>query len=116
MSDANPQNDNDGGGLASRLRVVINLAIAAQVVLWVGLVAYIAGHTNPRGDGMEWVAVAPATILLFLGVAPALGFRGRNRPFPGVVIACLGVLLSIVYFAQIARETNMKWVPQTELR
>ena len=115
MSDANLQNDNDGG-LAARLRVVINLAVAAQVVLWVGLIAYIAGHANPRGDGMEWVAVAPATILLFLGVAPALTFRGRRRQLPGVVIACLGVVLGVVYFAEIARETNMKWVPQTELR
>lgn len=116
MSDANLQNGSDDGGLAARLRVVIDFATAAQVALWIGLIAYIARHTNPRGDGMEWVAVAPATILLFLGVAPARGFRGRRRPLPGVLIACLGVILGIAYFAEIVRETNMKWVPQTELR
>lgn len=115
MSDAN-LHDEDDGGLASRLRVVIDLATAAQVLLWVCLIAYIAWHTNPRGDGMEWVAVAPATILVFLGVAPARGFRGRRRPLPGVVIACLGFILGIAYFAEIVRETNMVWVPQTELR
>ena len=70
MSDANLQNGSDDGGLASRLRVVIDLATAAQLLLWVCLIAYIAWHANPRGDGMEWVAVAPATLILALGAGP----------------------------------------------
>lgn len=112
MSDAKLQNDRGDGGLASRLRFVIDVATAAQAALWIGLIAYIAWHTNPRGDGFEWVAVAPATIILFLGVAPARGFR-RRRPGPGVLIACLGVMISTAYFAEIVREMNMRWLPQT---
>jgi hypothetical protein len=109
MNDANPQNGHDGG-LAWRL---IDLATAAQVALWIGLIAYIAWRTNPRGDGMEWVGVAPATIILVLSVAPARNFRRRGQPLLGVPVACLSLAVSIAYFAEIVRETNMEWVPQT---
>ncbi len=112
MSDAEPRNGPDDG-LALRLRFVIDAATVVQAALYIGLIAYIAYHTNPRGDGMEWVAIAPATIILFLGVAPARGFRRRSRPLPGVLIACLGVIVGIAYFAEIVREMNMVWVPQT---
>jgi hypothetical protein len=112
MNNANPQNGRDDG-LAWRLRFVIDLATAAQVALWIGIIAYIAWHTNPRGDGTGWVAVAPATIILVLGVAPARNFRRRGPPLPGVLLACLGAAVSIAYFAEIVRETNMEWVPQT---
>jgi hypothetical protein len=112
VKDAHPPNRHDEG-LASRLRFAIDLATAAQVALWIGLIAYIARHANQRGDGMEWVAIMPATIILFLGVALARIFRRPERLPLGVVIACLGLAVSIAYFAEIVRETNMKWVPQT---
>jgi hypothetical protein len=115
VSDANLQNDDDGA-LASRLRVVIDLATAAQLLLWVCLIAYIAWHTKPRGDGMEWVAVAPATLILALGVGPARAFRRGGRLLPGVIVACLGVLVGVAYFAEVVNEMNMVWVPQTGYR
>jgi hypothetical protein len=115
VNDANLQNDGDGG-LAARLRVVIDLATAAQVFLWVCLIAYIAWHTKPRGDGMELVAVAPATVILALGVGPARAFRRSGWLLAGVIVACLGVLVGIAYFAEVVNEMNMVWVPQTGYR
>ena len=106
MSDTRDQRGYNDEGLAARLRVVIDIACAAQVALWVGLIAYIAWHTNPRGDGMEWVAVMPASLICFLGVAPARSFRKRSRPLPGVVVACIGLVISIAFFAEVVSEMN----------
>jgi hypothetical protein len=53
---------------------------------------------------MEWVAVAPATLILALGAGLARAFRRAGWLFPGVIAACLGFIVFIVYFAEVVRE------------
>jgi len=40
-----------------------------------GLFVTIARHANPKGDGMEFAATMPATLILLLTIAPALSLR-----------------------------------------
>jgi hypothetical protein len=89
---------------ARRLRGAIYVAVAVQILLYLYLYIYIFQHSNPRGDGMEWVAVMPATFVLALGVGPALGLRNRRWLALGVLLAIVGVLLNIAFFLEIARE------------
>lgn len=90
---------------AKPLRVAIYICVALQVLLWLGLFFYIAQHSNPKGDGMEWVAIMPASLILVIGVAPALAFRREGRLLPvGVLLACVGVVLNIALFLEIVRE------------
>ena len=42
-------------------------AVAIQVLLWFGVFFYTAEHTNPKGDGMEWVGIMPASFVLAIG-------------------------------------------------
>ena len=94
-----------GESRAKRLRGAINIATTIQVLIWLALFVNIYLHSNPRGDGMEWVATVPATFILGLGVAPYLAFRDKERWRPiGVVWAVIGVLLGAAFFLEIARE------------
>jgi uncharacterized membrane protein YjjB (DUF3815 family) len=47
----------------------------------------------------------PASLILVIGVAPALAFRREGRLLPvGVLLACVGVVLNIALFLEIVRE------------
>jgi hypothetical protein len=98
----------DRGGDARRtrrFRIAINLGIAAQVLLYLYLFVYIGRHANPMGDGMEWVAVMPATVLLGIGAVPALSLSLSNRLLPiAALLAFAGVVINVAYFLEIARE------------
>ena len=88
---------------AKRLRVAIYIAVALQVLIWLGLFVYIARHANPKGDGMEWVALMPESVIL--GIAPPLAFSREGRMQPvGLIIAGIGIILNIALFFEISRE------------
>ena len=90
---------------AKRLRVAIYIALALQVLIWLGLFVYIARHANPKGDGMEWVALMPESVILILGIALPLAFSREGRMQPvGLIIAGIGTMLSIAFFFEIVRE------------
>jgi hypothetical protein len=86
-------------------RIAIKIGVWVQVLLYLYLYVYIYQHSNPMGDGMEWVAIMPASFLLGVGAAPAyaLGKRGRWLPF-AVVLAAFGVIINVAFFLEIARE------------
>jgi hypothetical protein len=86
-------------------RIAIKIGAWVQVLLYLYLYVYIYQHSNPMGDGMEWVAIMPASFLLGVGAAPAyaLGKRGRWLPF-AVVLAAFGVIINVAFFLEIARE------------
>jgi hypothetical protein len=54
------------------VRIAVLTIGGLQVGFWLYLFFYIAQHSNPKGDGMEWVAMAPATGVLVALVWPAL--------------------------------------------
>jgi hypothetical protein len=87
------------------LRLGVFIVSAAQALLPVGLIVYIARHANPMGDGMEWVALVPALLLAGLFAAPALLASVINRLLvPGALWAVAGAVLSLAFYAEIARE------------
>jgi hypothetical protein len=87
------------------LRAVVLILAGLQVLFWLYFFVYIGQHSNPMGDGMEWVAVMPATFILLLFAAPAFNFGWNNRMLlAGLLLAVAGAALNIAFFAEIARE------------
>jgi hypothetical protein len=104
MSEANqPGRGTDSRSETWFLRVIY-IGVAVQVLLYLYLFYYIGQHSNPKGDGMEWVAVMPATLIVIAGVGPALSFRKDRRPWIGAIISLIGVAVGIAFFLEIARE------------
>ena len=109
MNEAN-QTAGDGGGLQSGalqkwLRLAVYAAIAVQCLIFLSLLVYIGWHVNPRGDGMELVALMPAGMVLLVGVMPAWVMREREKLLPFAVIAAvIGIVLNAALFAEIMRE------------
>jgi hypothetical protein len=88
-----------------RYRIAINIGIAIQVLLYLYLYVYIYQHSNPMGDGMEWVAIMPASFLLGVGAAPAYALSKRRRWLPlAIPLAAFGVVINVAFFLEIARE------------
>jgi hypothetical protein len=53
------------------LRRIASIGGAAQALFWIFFAFYVSYHANPRGDGMEWLAMMPATFILVVFVRPA---------------------------------------------
>jgi hypothetical protein len=69
------------------------------------LFVYIGEHSNPKGDGMEWVAIVPGGAVLAVGALPAWVLRERERWLPvALIAACAGILLNLAFLYEIARE------------
>ena len=78
---------------------------AVQVAFWAWLFFYIAQHSNPKGDGMEWVAMGPATAILVMFVWPALQFSRKNELLLlSLLLASLAAFMNVALFVEIARE------------
>lgn len=105
MSKVSGQDRGKAEGRGKLLRVMLYAAVAAQVLIYLYLYVYIAQHANPKGDGMEWVAVMPASFVLGIGIVPALLLRNTERWLPiAVLAACAGIVLNIAFFFEILRE------------
>ncbi len=105
MSEVSGQDRGKTDGRGKLLRAMLYAAIAAQVLIYLYLYVYIGQHANPKGDGMEWVAVMPASFVLGIGIVPALLLLQWKRWLPiAVLAACAGVALNIAFFLEIVRE------------
>lgn len=107
MSDSGRSDPSIRGQRPQPLRGVIYAAVAVQAALWIVAVVYIGLHANPKGDGMEWAAVVPATVILALGVAPPLALRRQPRLlWVGALMAAAGMLLMAGLLFEIVRELH----------
>jgi uncharacterized membrane protein len=89
------------------LRAAVFVVAAAQALLPLGLIVYIARNANPKGDGMEWVAVAPALFIAGFFAAPALILSRMNRLLiVAALLAIAGALVSYAFYAEITRELS----------
>lgn len=79
--------------------LVLSLA-AANTVFWLWTFRFIAAHSNPKGDGFEWVAVMPFGAIFAVGaLLPALrALRGPRAYGPGF---SLGIALALVIGATL---------------
>ena len=53
---------------APAIRGIIYALGLANGAFWLWTFHFIAAHSNPKGDGMEWMAAMPFTVVFFAGV------------------------------------------------
>lgn len=86
------------------------LALAgAELLFWIYTFYYIDRHANPMGDGMEWLAEVPMTMIVLFGVAPAVllaigGFWFRWAGVVGALVAGGALMADVVVWSQILGE------------
>ena len=87
----------------SPLRALVFLGAGAETLFWLWTFRYIAARANPRGDGMEWLAEVPMSMIFLLLTLPALrlAWRGQGR---SLWIAAALVLVSAAANALIWSE------------
>jgi hypothetical protein len=88
---------------AARL-LVLGLA-GAQTIFWIYTFFYIDARANPKGDGMEWLAIVPMSFIFFALVLPALimGIGGRALR-TATIMALIGAAANFVVWSQILGE------------
>ncbi len=90
---------------ARRLQRLIGGGIGLQALIYLYLYVFMYQHANPMGDGMEWVAVLPATAVLAYGTIPAILLCFSRRLLPaGVMVAVVGVVMNAAFLLEIVRE------------
>jgi hypothetical protein len=82
------------------------LALAcAQTLFWVYTIYYVISHADPKGDGMEIVAIGPMSIIFFALVLPALLKSRRGHSLGAAAILCLlGLAANLIVWGQILSE------------
>lgn len=79
-----------------RLSLAVLALAGAETLFWLYTFYDIGRRANPLGDGMEWMAEVPLTIIVVTGVLPAavLAIAGFWFRFAGVAAAAFaGVAL-----------------------
>ena len=114
MSDAalrnTPETKGDMPSSNGFLRAALLALTAAQMMFIVFLTVFIIRHMNPMGDGMEFVAVSAAIMLLeipFTVPAFILAVRGKAL---GVAAALAGfaTFAYVIFWIQVYAEVTVK--------
>jgi hypothetical protein len=81
-----------------RLRAGVLFAAAAEIAFLVFLTVFIMNHADPKGDGMDMVAVGAAVMFIFLPFSlPALVLAKESRYL--AIAALLARIAACLYFA-----------------
>jgi hypothetical protein len=56
----------------SRLRIAVLAASLAETAFFVFIILFTSRHTNPKGDGMEWIGVFLVGMVFLPFTLPAL--------------------------------------------
>jgi hypothetical protein len=81
-----------------RLRVSVLFAVGIQSLFLIFLTVFLFNHADPKGDGMEMVAVGAAFMFIYLPLSlPAYLLAKEGRLL--VVAAILAGLAAFAYFA-----------------
>ncbi len=80
-----------------RLRLSVLFTVTVHCLFLIFLTVFLFNHANPKGDGMEMVAVGAAFMFIFLPLSlPAFVLAKEGRAL--VVTAILAGLASFAYF------------------
>lgn len=96
----------------ARFRTLRRIALVggiAQVLFWLLFAVYISYRANPLGDGLEWVAMVPATGVLIVLVAPGLLLGVINRL---LVLAAAFALAAAVFNVLLAVQIVQELAPK----
>jgi len=93
----------------TRLCLATLAVVAVETLFWLYIFYYIDGHANPLGDGMEWLAVVPMTIIFLALVVPALILAVVGRRFAlatklAAGLAVIAAAADVVVWTQILGE------------
>lgn len=81
-----------------RLRLSVLFTAAIHCLFLIFLTVFLFNHANPKGDGMEMVAVGAAFMFIFVPLSlPAFVLAREGRAL--VIAAILAGLASFAYFA-----------------
>jgi hypothetical protein len=92
-----------------RLCLAVFVLAAAETLFWLYTFYFIGRHANPRGDGMEWLAEVPMTLIFLCGVVPALilGIAGRRFRWAAIAAALFvagAAIADVVIWTEILGE------------
>lgn len=91
-----PDADQQPAATGSALRMFLLLLTTAQMLFIVALTVFVIRHMNPKGDGMEFVAVSAAIMLLEIPFTiPAFILAARSKALG--VAACLAGFATFAY-------------------
>jgi hypothetical protein len=95
--------------LRKRLRLALRSFVLAAAcgltAFWVYTFYAIGEQANPKGDGMEWMAAFPMTLIFMLLTLPALiiGLFGRALIF-GALVAAASAFVNVWIWREILAE------------
>jgi fatty acid desaturase len=87
------------------LRSGVLITALALTAFWIYTFYAIGAQANPKGDGMEWMAAFPMTLVFLLLTLPAMiiGLFGRALLF-GAFVAALSIFVNVWIWAEILAE------------
>ena len=96
-----------------RLRTSVLFAVAVESLFIVFLTVFLFNHANPKGDGMEMVAVGAAMMFIFFPLSlPAYALASQGRYLiAAAVLAGLAAILSFLLWLQILDELGIQPAP-----
>jgi hypothetical protein len=78
---------------------------AAEIVFWLYAFFYISRHANPLGDGLEWAAMVPLTIIALCLAFPALVLSPfRRAAWIATGFALAAAIADIIIWTQVLGE------------
>lgn len=91
--------------LRTALRSFVLAAACALTLFWIYTFYAIGEQANPKGDGMEWIAAFPMTLIFLLLTLPALiiGLFGRALIF-GALVAVASAFVNLWIWQEILAE------------
>jgi hypothetical protein len=87
------------------LRSIVLVAGCTLTAFWIYTFYAIGEQANPKGDGMEWMAAFPMTLIFMLLTLPALiiGLFGRALIF-GALVAAASAFVNVWVWREILAE------------
>ncbi len=87
------------------LRPTVLAVAAVQTAFWIYTWYYIIGHANPKGDGMELIAVVPLTFIFLIFVLPAFFMGLAGRAFrTALILLLVGFAANFFLWTEILSE------------
>jgi hypothetical protein len=86
----------------SSLRGAALAVAAASALFWVYGIYYLIANANPRGGGMELVAIVPMTVIFAALTIPAVNLARRNRRLGlALGLAAVSLIANLLLWRQI---------------
>lgn len=92
-----------------RLSLAVLVLAAAETLFWLYTFYYVHHRANPLGDGLEWMAEVPLTIIVLAGVLPAAllaiaGFWFRLAGMAAAGFAVIALIADILIWIELLGE------------